>query len=298
MDNEPTDSGQNMVLILGATVGGLVFFLVVMVIAITYIQAKKAKETRRNLRMRRGHSTSRVLPNDHGGGVWSIFNATPPPAYGEIYSSPMSPPPAYHEQDPNPDPVAPLPGRPQFMDDSRFGRQVTHVIQVHNLADRTSPGNQTTNVQVNLSQTTSQNPSGISARSSIFQRQQQDTVHARTSAQRSGSRRGADLNNSNLPVPTSSINPVQATVSGGNVAPLATQSNIRGVTVLQRSSQLNINTVVSRHTPDQSENDGPEVNENPESPLQRERSYYSISEVSLPDSTNSLEIDSEDSGVE
>lgn len=103
-----------MVTITGASIGSLVFIVVALTLCYTYIQAKKAKELRRHPHTRRGLGLTRVQPFGYGGD-WSYLDGPAPPAYGEIYSSPMSPPPDYCEIDPNPNPSERLPGRAEFM---------------------------------------------------------------------------------------------------------------------------------------------------------------------------------------
>jgi hypothetical protein len=107
-----------MLAIVGASIGCVVFIIVVMTMVYTYIQAKKAKEMRRNPHLHRG--MARVEPFSYGGG-WSYLDGPAPPAYGEIYSSPMSPPPQYSEIDPNVNPSERLPGRREYMADNLAG---------------------------------------------------------------------------------------------------------------------------------------------------------------------------------
>lgn len=114
VDEEPEEENFSMLAILGVSLGAVVFILVIVALVYTYIQAKKAKELRRHPHARRGLSRVRVEPYDFGGG-WTFMDGPAPPAYGEIYSSPMSPPPGYSEVDPNPAPNVPLPGRAEFM---------------------------------------------------------------------------------------------------------------------------------------------------------------------------------------
>lgn len=137
LDKEEEHSQVSMLAILGASVGGIVFVVVVTTLVYSYIQAKKAKELRRHPHLRRGIGSARVEPFGYGDG-WSYLDGPAPPAYGEIYSSPMSPPPQYSEIDPNPNPTAPLPGRREFMADSDAGD-----YQVANNAERRQEGERT-----------------------------------------------------------------------------------------------------------------------------------------------------------
>ena len=112
VDKDEEEEHVNMLAIVGASIGAVVFIIVIMTLVYTYIQAKKAKEMRRNPHLHRG--MARVEPFGYGGG-WSYLDGPAPPAYGEIYSSPMSPPPQYSEIDPNPNPSERLPGRREYM---------------------------------------------------------------------------------------------------------------------------------------------------------------------------------------
>ena len=268
INTEDTVDDVNMILVLGATVGGLVFFLILMVMCITYIQAKKAKEIRRNSRLRRGHSTSRVQPFSHG--MWTILDGPAPPAYGEIYSSPMSPPPAYCTADPNPSPEGPLPGRPQFMADRQVNRQVTHVIQVHNADGDPAILNHATN--------------GASV--------QQPPSRETSSTTSNAIPPNTNTNNSRLQVPNSTNVPQsqsdpfsymsRETQMTGNIAPLATQSLRRGVTINRHTIDTTGVVPLPAAADILARNEN--SNENVVDTEADRRSYSSISVVSLPDS--------------
>lgn len=142
MDTEEEHTQVSMLAILGASVGSIVFVVVVTTLVYSYIQAKKAKELRRHPHLRRGIGSARVEPFGYGG-RWSYLDGPAPPAYGEIYSSPMSPPPQYSEMDPNPNPTAPLPGRREFMADND-----ADDYQVANNTER-RPGGERTDTNAN-----------------------------------------------------------------------------------------------------------------------------------------------------
>lgn len=307
-----------MILVLGATVGGLVFFLVLMLIIITYVQAKKAKETRRS-RLRHTNSSSRVQPFSNGS-MWSVLNGPAPPAYGEIYSSPLSPPPAYCVTDPNPDPALPLPGRPQYMEDGRIGRQVTHVIQVHNAAGGDEATNNTNiNNELQPSQRHFNNATPSSGRSIVSQRARYPTVGQRPMQNNNNGRNVRNrthVGRTTAPVPGGGLpNLSNSTPVSGNVAPLSTQSTDRGVTHVARLNNINPAVVVPNSSPrtnnvitntniQSNENNivtgGNEANVNSGNTLERRGSDSSVSVVSLPESTRSRTISmvSDSSGIE
>lgn len=106
-DPSNDDESLNLNAIIAGSVGGVVLLAIIIAVVFTYIQAKKAKEIR-NGRVR----TTNVMPYENPG---EYAGPPAPPAYGELYASPMSPPPAYCEYDPNPNPSAPLPARAEFI---------------------------------------------------------------------------------------------------------------------------------------------------------------------------------------
>ncbi|KAL4230136.1 hypothetical protein ACF0H5_010521 [Mactra antiquata] len=109
LDDEEETSTISSVIIIGATIGAMALIVLIISMIFIYVQYKKAKDTRRN----RVHGTTRVGPMEYG--AWSYLDGPAPPAYGEIYSSPMSPPPQYSENDPNNDGSSRLPGRAEYM---------------------------------------------------------------------------------------------------------------------------------------------------------------------------------------
>lgn len=111
LDEEETTTTISSFVIIGASVGAVALMLFVIGMIFTYIQLKKAKDIRR-------HRNGRMSRVDPMYGAWSYLDGPAPPAYGEIYSSPMSPPPMYSEVDPNLNPSDRLPGRAEYMDDN------------------------------------------------------------------------------------------------------------------------------------------------------------------------------------
>ena len=96
-------------------IGGVALLVVIITVIFIYVQSTKAKRARQrlarggNLRSCGSNASSRVHPFDSDLRR-QVVGPPPPPAYGDIFRTPMSPPPAYSEVDPNPRSDVPIPG--------------------------------------------------------------------------------------------------------------------------------------------------------------------------------------------
>ena len=117
--DETEPNNVDLVTVIAGIIGGVALLVVIVTVIFIYVQSTKAKRARQrlarggNLRSCGSNASTRVHPFDSDLRR-QVDGPPPPPAYGDIFRTPMSPPPAYSEVDPNPRTNVPLPGTPEI----------------------------------------------------------------------------------------------------------------------------------------------------------------------------------------